>query len=170
VDEAALAANMEESEMRTTTLVVLAMVLIGAASSAWAADIAVTVKLREQITVALDKNSWGIPDIDLNGTANDTYLASVGNVARDLSITGTDGLNGWTIGAKGAVDVFEVDAVAAPDPAVVVPKTPTTASLASNIAKYGSRSFTLTYKAPATDDQGGDLSHDFTVTVTASKH
>jgi len=148
-------------------LILMLVLCAFAAATVQAADtsnITVTVSLAGSIEVSVNPTTWNIGSIAVNSdSAPSSFTATVGNVATKLEITGTDGAGGWTLGTRGAVDVFEVDVT---NPALVLSKSYQT--LAASVAAYGTKDFSLTYKSPASDDKGAGISQGFTITVKAS--
>ncbi len=153
-----------------TRLWVLAAIVALAGGQAWAAGsatISVTVSLEEVISVSLDNDAWVIGAIALSGSNGpETFTATNdGNVAIDLDIAGTNGAGAWTLAAAVGADAFRV---AVTDPAISLSTTDQT--LATNLAKNGTKAIALTYSAPTTDTKGGGVDQSFTITVTASKY
>ena len=154
--------------MRKRTLILVtalaAFALTVPVRAADTGNIAVSVSLQGVIEVSLDENTWSIGAIAINSnSAPSTFTATVGDTTTKLEIKGTDGAGGWTLGTRGAVNVFEVDVE---NPSLVLSTSYQT--LDASAAPYASVPFALTYKSPASDNKSALVTQEFTITVKAS--
>lgn len=148
----------------------LAVCLIGLTGQSWAAEtasISVTVSLEEAVSVSVTPDTWVIGPIGLSGSDGpESFTAeNEGNVAIDLTITGTNGADGWTLAASAGAETFSV---AVADPAITL--TTGDQSLATNVAVSGTKAIDLTYSAPTSSSAGGGADQGFSVTVSATKY
>jgi hypothetical protein len=92
-----------------------------------------------------------------------------GNVLEDFKIKSTNGANGWTIGSSPGTNIFKVESDLGDNGSYETVLTTGDQSFVSALAVGGTQTFGLKYSAPTLDTQGGNTSHDFTITITASK-
>lgn len=126
--------------------------------------ITVTVSLGSQVSVSLDKNSWNIGPVHLNSASTTATFTATnsGNIPERLTISATNGANGWNVGRK-AADTFQVDVL---DPAISL--TTSAQELAPSVAMGQNKPFALNFKSPTSDTKGGGKDHSFSIVVTAS--
>jgi len=163
--------TMEEQTMKKTIVLAMILGLIGFAGEGWAGTtdtITVTVSLGEVISVSLDSGTWTIGSVALSdSSASPTYTATNdGNVAIDLTITGTDatGPGTWTLENAVGTDQFRVTVTS---PALNL--STGAQSLATGLAVSGTKAIDMTYYAPSGDTDGSGVAQGFTITVAASK-
>lgn len=150
-------------------VVVAALCLYGFAGQAWAQmetdTITVSVSLADVVGVLVDPDTWNIGPVALGQmiTPYETYSANnVGTVMIDLTVSATDGANGWVIGPSPATDTFAllVDSVqVSTSPVSLYPALPASSGFLMN----------LIYWSPTGDTQGGGVGHDFTITFSATR-
>jgi hypothetical protein len=125
----------------------------------------------DTISVSVSPGSWNVGSIAVGSVYESSAFTATnaGNVPEDFKIKSTNGANGWTIGGSPGSNTFKVAADAYPYATYDITLSASDISLASGIALSGTQDFKLQYSAPTPDNQGGGTSHDFTITITASK-
>lgn len=136
------------------------------------ATITVSVSLQETISISLSPTTWNIGAISLgqNYESSEFTVSNDGNVAEDVSIKGSNGAGGWTLGTTQGADTFTLSADVSPYSSYNITVSTTDTTLVSNLSAGGSSNFKLQYGAPTSDTKGGGVSQNFTITLTATKH
>jgi len=154
--------------MRKAMLVLAVVGLVCLTGPARAADtdtISVTVSLAVVISVDVTPATWNIGATALSyiSAPHACSATNDGNVTEDLTITGADGANGWTIASNPGTDEFAVKL------ADGTPLTTSAIPLVSSLAVGSSHPFEIAYFGPTDDTQGGGVDHSFTITITAAQ-
>lgn len=126
--------------------------------------ISVTVSMETIVSVTVTPDTWNLGAIATSTVYGPQACTATnnGNVRQDLTITGSDGLGGWILGATPGTDTFAVDVDGSP-------LSTTPLSLTSGLPASSSYPFNLSYSSPTADTQGGGANHNFTITITASQ-
>jgi hypothetical protein len=159
----------KEDDMKRLLFSAAAMLCLAAVTGQAQAQttdtISVIVSYEEVVSVSVSPDTWNLGAISRGMTYGPQSFTATndGNVTEDLTITGSNGANGWNIGSATGTDTFTVEL----DADNLLMTTPL--SLTSGLASSASYPFDLTYKSPDDDTQGGGVDHSFTITITASQ-